>query len=61
MTKGITQVEVRTKRGHVVVQARGATPRGQKYLGDSVTLSVSKFDDKKFKGELAAAVDELFA
>lgn len=59
MTTGIATVEVRIKRGTLVVQGLGRTTRGQRYIKKAVPITSVKMSDKKFKDELAAAVTEL--
>lgn len=59
MRKGIAEVRLRMVRGKLVVQTMGKTPRGRKFLRGSATLPIAKTTDKKFKVDLASAVDAL--
>lgn len=61
MAKGIAQVQVKRQRGKLNVQALGETPRGQRYLKKSIAIDAPKMGDKKFKEQLPAAVEALFA
>lgn len=59
MANGVVAIEVKRSRGTMVVTATGQTPRGQKYLKQSIPLKVKSPADPDFKGELSAAVSEL--
>ena len=59
MAKGIAQVHVRKTKGHMTVIAMGQTPRGQKYIKQSVPLKATEPIDKDFKSEMKTAVDEM--
>ncbi len=59
MANGIGTVEVRKARGKVVVQGLGRTPRGTKFIRKTTVLDVTDITDKKFKGEMTAAVNEM--
>ena len=59
MTTGIAQIHARVTKGHVIVLGMGQTPRGQRYIKNSETLSATSFEDKNFKAELATAVEKL--
>lgn len=52
-------VEVRRSRGNLVVNALASTPRGTKFINGSKPLAVKHLQDKNFKSELDAAINEL--
>lgn len=56
--KGVGAVHVRKARGHVVVQFRGQTPRGQAYIKDNVALAATTFAAPELKKEIAVALKE---
>lgn len=59
MANGIGQIHVRKQKGKMVVTGFGQTPRGQKFVKEAIILEVTSPADKKFKGELLAAVEKL--
>lgn len=61
MNTSANAIQVKKERGHMVVTSIGRTPRGTKYLKQSIRLSVSSPADPGFKDELARAVTELVA
>lgn len=61
MANGIGTVEVRRSHGKLVVQGLGRTPRGTKFIRKTTPLTVTKITDKKFKTEMAAAVEQMLA
>lgn len=50
---------VRHSRDGLVVQATGRTPRGQTFIKGHEKLKAKSIRDKKFKEEMAAAVEKL--
>lgn len=61
MAAGIGTVEVRRARGKLVVQGLGKTPRGTRFIRQTIGLSSKKTSDKGFKTELRTAVTEMLA
>lgn len=61
MTHPIGTVVVRRQRGKLIVEGQGRTPRGQKFIANQVELADHDMADPKFKDDLKAAVDKLFA
>ena len=61
MAKGIAQIHVRPSRGKMTVTGMGQTNRGQRYIKKDEPLEVKQIGDKKFKEELATAVEKLLA
>jgi hypothetical protein len=61
MGNGLASVEVKKVRGKLTVIGVGRTMRGRKYFKDSIPTKATRTSDPKFKGELATAVDQLFA
>lgn len=59
MPKGIAHIQVRKRRGHMIVSGFGQTSKGQKYVKETVTLKATSPQDKEFKSELAAAVAKI--
>lgn len=59
MKPGIGAVEVRKQHGKIIVQGLGKTARGQRYIKTTVPIDAESMSDRKFKQELAAAVDEI--
>lgn len=60
MAAGIGTVQVKRERGKLVVQGLGKTPRGQKFIKDTVELDAAHMSDPAFKSDLAKAVTEIF-
>lgn len=61
MAKGIGTVEIRVQHGKLTVVGLGKTPRGQRYIKESIPLEAKDMFDPNFKTELAEAVEKLFA
>lgn len=61
MRKGVSIVQVRRQRGKVTVQTLGRTPRGTKFILDQTELECKSPADKKFKGEMKAAVEQMLS
>lgn len=59
MSHNVNTIQLKKERGHMVVTVIGRTPRGVKYLKQSVTLKATSPSDPGFKSELAAAVNTL--
>lgn len=59
MANGIGTVEVKRQRKALTIMGMGQTPRGQKFIKKSIPITAPRMNDKKFKAELAAAVEEL--
>lgn len=61
MSKGIGSVHVKFLRGNMNVIGQGQTPRGQRYIKNIIPLECRNIGAKKFKKELADAVNEMLA
>jgi hypothetical protein len=61
MASGIATIHVRRSQGKLKVIGMGQTPRGQAYIKRTEVLEVKTPADPKYKGEMAAAVEKLFA
>lgn len=59
MANGIAAVHVRVTRKGAEVQGMGQTNTRQKYIKQVELLNVKDLADKKFKSELATAVEKL--
>lgn len=59
MAKGIGTVEIRRERGKLVLQGKGQTPRGTKYIKAIEDIATKRVSDPEFKEEMAAAVGKL--
>lgn len=55
----VASVEVIRKRGTLIVQATGRTPRGQRYIKGELPLAAKTMKDPNFKRELATAMAQL--
>ena len=53
------QIRIMKRRGHMVVQATGLTPKGKTYVKAQKTLLCTSMASPRFKDEMASAVDEL--
>lgn len=61
MSNGLGTIHVRKQRGHIVIQGDGKTPRGQRYIKQTVALKTSSITSPDFKGQMTAAVKEIMA
>lgn len=61
MAHGIAEVHVWVRRKKVQVVGFGKTNRGVKFIVANTPLAVTKTGDKRFKSELATAVEEMLA
>lgn len=61
MTNGIGTVQIKMERGVLVLQGLGQTPRGQKFIRQSVSLGVKSSSDPAFKANLKTAVEGMLA
>lgn len=61
MGHGIATIEIRRKGSELIVNALGRTPRGQRYIKNSRTLTVSSLASSGAKAEFARAVNEMMA
>jgi len=59
MASGIATIHVRKSKGMMAVQGDGRTPRGQKYIKETIELTVKSTADPRFKAEMATAVEKL--
>lgn len=61
MTHGIGDIHVKRQRGKLTVQAGGRTPRGQRYIKETIVLKAKSMADPSFKAEVTTAVDQMLA
>lgn len=61
MAHGIGTIQVKRERGKLVVQGLGQTPRGKRFIRQTVVLSAPRIGAKEFKTELSTAVSEMMA
>lgn len=59
MPNNVNTIEMRKQRGHLTVTSIGRTPRGTKYLKQSIQLKATSPSDPDFKDELAVAVNTI--
>lgn len=61
MAAGIGTIQVKRERRTLVVQGLGQTPRGQKFIRQTIDLKCKSTADPAFKANLRTAVAEMFA
>lgn len=61
MANGIGTIQVKTERGTLVVQGLGRSPRGTKYIKETLALKVTTMASKDFKAQMSTAVKEMMA
>lgn len=54
-----SSIEVRIRRGQVIIQAIGRNAKGQRYIKGIVPLKAKTISDTNFKAQMTAAVQEL--
>lgn len=61
MTSGIGTIHLKVVHGTLVIQGDGRTPRGKRYIKETIPLEAKNPSDPNFKQELANAVDRMLA